>query len=171
MKSPSCGPQPVKADKDAVGGEPTWEPPARTTSHARRTGTDRQVAIMPAPGPIRTTLNARQVSADLCRLVYELLPRRPLRSSGRKPCGPVRLATGDAVLDAGDRRWRARGVPDRTVISGEPRSLKDTSQGHSPAAPQVRPPDPQSLQAGGRVFLARSPSDPAASRRSDCGSV
>jgi hypothetical protein len=38
--------------------EPCWEPSARTTSCARRTSTDRQIVIMPARGPIRTTLNA-----------------------------------------------------------------------------------------------------------------
>jgi len=37
----------------------------QTTSHARRTGTDRRVAIMPARGPIWTTLNGIQVSMDL----------------------------------------------------------------------------------------------------------
>ena len=42
--------------------EPTWEPSAQTTSHARRTDADRRAAIMPARGPIRTTLNAIQVS-------------------------------------------------------------------------------------------------------------
>ena len=44
-------------DKEAVTGEPSWEPSARTTSTARRTGMDRRLMIMPGHGPIRTTLN------------------------------------------------------------------------------------------------------------------
>jgi len=52
-------------DKDTGRWEPTWEPPGRTTSCAKRTSTDRRMAIMPARGPIRTTLNAWQASTDL----------------------------------------------------------------------------------------------------------
>jgi hypothetical protein len=43
--------------KKCGGWEPTWEPSARTTSDARRTGADKREAIMPGGGPIRTTLN------------------------------------------------------------------------------------------------------------------
>lgn len=46
---------------------------------------------------------------------------------------------------------RARGVPDRMVISGEPRSLTDTPRRRSPAVSEVRPPAPHSLQAGGQA--------------------
>jgi hypothetical protein len=42
---------------------------------------------------------------------------------------------------------RARSVPDRTVISGESRSLTDTPRWRSPVASQVERPALQSLQA------------------------
>jgi hypothetical protein len=47
---------------------------------------------------------------------------------------------------------RARGVPDRTVISGESRSLTDTPHRRSPAKSQVGRSRPQCLQAGGQWF-------------------
>ena len=77
----------------------------------------------------------------------KLLPRR-FRSSG-----PKALRSGSAChrRQSGSRR-RARGVPDRTVISGESRSLTDTPCRHSPGAGQVRRPRPRSLQAGGQGF-------------------
>jgi hypothetical protein len=44
--------------------EPTWEPSGRTTSPARRTSADKRLAIMPGGEPIRTALNAIQVTTD-----------------------------------------------------------------------------------------------------------
>lgn len=47
----------LKAGPEAGAGEPTREPFSRTTSHARRTSTDKRTAIIPAHRPIRMTLN------------------------------------------------------------------------------------------------------------------
>jgi hypothetical protein len=53
------------------------------------------------------------------------------------------------VLPVSPVKGRARGMPDRTVISSESRSLTDTPHQQPPGMGQVRPLGSRSLQAGG----------------------
>jgi hypothetical protein len=57
--------------------EPSWEPPRRTTSPARRTSTDNRLAIMPGRELIRTMLNAMQVITDQKAGVRDACERAP----------------------------------------------------------------------------------------------
>ena len=59
---------PIRPDKEAVTGEPTWERSARTTSHARRTGTDRQAGRL-ADGSGHSRALAAQVPASTSDLI------------------------------------------------------------------------------------------------------
>lgn len=73
--------------------------------------------------PIFGSDGRRTMAGSCCRAAS--------RPRARRPCGLGRLATGDSkALD---------GVPDRTVISGESRSLTNTPRGRSLATDQFRP--------------------------------
>ena len=83
--------------------EPMWEPSGRTTSHDRRTGTDRRRAIMPARRPIWTTLNGIQVSTDQMLPEASARPKLRARSASQRreltvtagqPDTPAHLRTG-----------------------------------------------------------------------------
>src|ERR1019366_8003864 len=69
------------------------------------------------------------------------------------------------------RPRRARGVPDRTVIRGESRSLTDTPRRRSPGELQVRRPCPQCLQAGGRGIPGPARSYPDEGRVTNCVTI
>ena len=130
-----------------LAGEHGW------SRHRRSKSGPRFVHGMPRDGMRRGRRRRPQTTslrrpAEVNTLVTDR-PKRQRRASYSSQPSNGRLGKASTA--------RARGVPDRTVISGGSRSLTGTPQNLSPAATEVSASSQRSLQAGAQLLPALLP--------------
>src|SRR5262249_40446947 len=130
----------------ARGGrwEPSWEPSARTTSPARRTGTDRRLAIMPARGRGRAAPDGPTGIYGAEGWGVECLRARPRQTGYRGWSVPSLPRQEYQGYGDGDEYWRPQG----RSLTAPPRDdvLRDQQQrGSNPNNGEPRQPWGRSL--------------------------